>query len=197
MYRRLSAISFAVAVGLLGFTSAYAVIPTDPMILIDQPETKVNVAASLFIINSHAAILSKLNHKEMLLTLQNVEPYITKFTGGIARKTSLSTTADIIQDWAHGKNIFSTSKPTAALAGVPINGGKNPPNYILELSNPVYDAKHGTLSFKVRWTGGTTAPQSETTLTNVSLVVDDGLQVALNARKSIFVNSALASARKF
>jgi hypothetical protein len=197
MYKRFGAISFALLVSLLGFSSAHAVVPPDPMILIDQPETKINIAASLYIINSHAATLSKQNHKEMVLTLQNVEPYVTKFTGGIARKTSLSTTADIVQDWAHGKNIFSTSKPTAALAGVPLNGAKNPPNYILELSNPVYDAKHGTLSFKVKWTGGTSAPQSETTLTNVSLVVDDGLQVALNAHRNAFGNSVLASAKKF
>ncbi len=195
MSTRLRIISFIFSFSLLSFSNVYAMQP-DPMILIDQPETKLNIAASVFIINSHAAVLSMQKNKELLLILQNVEPYVTKFTGGFDRKASLATTADVIQDWSHRKNMLTSIKPTAALAGVPINGNKKIPNYILELSNPIYDSKRATLSFKVKWTGGTSAPQNEMTLTNVSLVVDDGLQVALNAKKHVLRNSMLASAKK-
>ncbi len=168
----------------------------EPTILIDQPPVKINIAASLFIINSHEAVLTKQKNKGMILTLQNVEPYVTKFTGGNNRKASLTSTSDVIHDWTHNKNMISVSKPTAALAGVSIKSIKNTPNYILELSNPVYDAKRATLSFNAKWTGGTAAPQNDMTLTNVSLVVDDGLQVALNTKTSAIEKSLFASAKK-
>lgn len=208
MNTRLGIISVAISLSLFTFSNANAVqtvspaqsnqpaqaLQLDPMIVVDQPQTKVNIAASLFIINSHEAVLSTQKNQGMLLTLQNVEPYATKFTGGPNRKATLTAIADVIQNWGQNKNDVATTKPTAALAGVPIMRNKKTPNYILELSNPVYDAKHSSLSFKAKWTGGTTAPENQMTLTNVSLVVDDGLQVALNAKFNKLGKSLLAKA---
>lgn len=210
MKTRLSLISLAISLGLLSFTNVYAVESTqsiqlsptgvkvtqiEPLIHIDQPAVKLNIAASLVIINSHEAILSGKKNNVMTLTLHNVEPYITKFTGGTNRKVSLTAIADIIHDWTHDKTMINTSKPTAALAGMSIINYKKNPHFILELSNPVYDAKHASLTFQVKWTGGTPAPQDNMTLTNVSLVVDDGLQVALNTKMNSIKNSFLASAK--
>jgi len=173
------------------FSSAYADI--NPMVLINQPEIKQTIVASLIIIHSNAAYLSTQKNKQMTLTLENVEPYITKFTAAPDRKALLSTIDEMINDWAHNKNISSSGTPSATLAGIPSNGNKTVPNYLLELSHPVYDSKHATLTFKVKWTGGSPAPENNTTLTSVSLVVDDGLQVALNGRLKALAAHMLAS----
>lgn len=128
----------------------------------------------------------------MTLTLENVEPYITKFTAAPDRKALLTTIDDMIKDWSHNKNLVSSEAPSATLAGIPANGNKILPNYLLELSHPVYDAKHATLTFKVKWTGGSPVPENNTTLTSVSLVVDDGLQVALNGKLNALAVRMLA-----
>lgn len=194
MKTKLALTFFALSLGLS--TVSYADPATEqstPMVQINQPETKLSITASLFVISSHAAVLENQKHKEMTLTLKNVEPYVMKFTASPDRKASLATTDDVIHEWAHNKNMLANGTPSAALAGIPIKNSKNYPEYILELANPHYDAKHGTLSFQAKWTGGTPAPQGEMTLTNVSLVIDDGLQVALNGKIDALANTFLAS----
>ena len=188
MIMRRSIAMAALSVALL--SSAYA--DNNPLVLINQPEIKQTIVASLIIIHSNAAYLSTQKNKQMTLTLENVEPYITKFTAAPERKALLTTIDDMIKEWDHNKNAISTEAPSATLAGIPSNGNKNLPNYILELSHPIYDAKHATLTFKVKWTGGSPAPENNTTLTSVSLVVDDGLQVALNGKLKLLAASLLA-----
>jgi hypothetical protein len=179
-------------------SSVSSVLPTlpapqaiSPMILINQSTVQPTVAASLFIINSHLATLSHKN-KKVTLTLQNVEPYITKFTVIPSRKASLSSTDEIIRNWSQSNSSTVNASPSAALTGLSISG-KSLPNYIVELSNPVYDAKHATLSFKVKWADNAPLPKEDLTFTNVSLVVDDGLQVALNQKINGSKSSLFAS----
>ena len=165
-----------------------------PIVNINLPQTLPVISASLFIINSNIAILSK-QHNKITLTLQNVGPYVTKFTASPDKKASLSPTEDIIRDWIHGQT-FTPSTPSSALAGIPLNRNKNYINYDLELSNPVYDMKHATLTFNVIWTSKLPIPTTNVTLTNVSLVVDDGLQIALNETTNPLTASLLATISK-
>lgn len=155
-------------------------------IIINSLDQKITIASSVFIINSDAATLSvDKKNKRLTLTMQDVRPYVTKFTAGPDRKTTLGLTDQMINSWIDGKNILASATPGAALAGVPVNGLKNNTNYPLELSNPSYDAKHGTLSFNVKWTGTNPPPSSSVTFTNVSLLIDDGLNVALNSNPEV------------
>ncbi len=166
-----------------------------PLFLINQPVTKTTFSASLLIINSHAATFSKSN-KQITLTLENVEPYVVKFTVGPNRKTSLITTDDWLKHWKRNKHM-DYNPSNAALAGVSVSGKQNQPNYLLVLTNPKYDAIHATLTFKVKLTDGSVLPQNIMTLTSVSLVVDDGLQVARNTIKRKFLGkSVLASSKR-
>lgn len=176
---------FTFILGCMNFTAAQAEITNPAFIQINNLDQKITVAESLFIINSNIAVLSPQKKQNLLLTLRNVQPYVTKYTVGPDKKTRLALTEDIVQDWLQGKNNFARVNPNAALAGIPLSKTKNQSDYLFQLSNPVYDAKRNTLTFNVKWLGTAPEPREAVTFTNVSLFVDDGIDIALNSKTNL------------
>lgn len=103
----------------------------------------------LFIQTSNKAEIKKTNTPgTYTIKLSDVSPYVAYFTDRPNRETGQMPITQFLAEWSKGNDSFAKDKPNAAIEGVQslISKG-NLVNYVVALSQPVYDEKHKTLTY--------------------------------------------------
>lgn len=141
---------------------------------LSQSKEAVNI---FFIQRADKATLmaDKSKPSEYQLILKGVRDYIEYFSDRPVRLSGLYPTQDFISRWTDDKmrGSFNKMPPNAALSAVQPHLLKNKMiNVMLQLSNPIYDAKTETLSYKVNILPGVKTELPLNHLKNVVLFID-------------------------
>ncbi|HXH55064.1 MAG TPA: hypothetical protein VNK03_04910 [Gammaproteobacteria bacterium] len=133
----------------------------------------------LIIQSSHKAIIEKNDVDKpgtFKLTLYDVSPYATAFTQRPIRKVELITLGELLDLWKNSDpNGFTKNPPNAAInAFIEDSGSDEHLNFFVQLIEPTYNPKKGTLTYIVKLLEGNPAPIPDSaTLKHVNLFIDD------------------------
>lgn len=142
-----------------------------------NPEMSVKGLNLMFIQIANQGSLEPIKGKPgfYLLTLKGVNEYVQYFSDRPARVTGLYPTDEFINKWNHGNKPLSFNKmpPNAALSGVEPHLPKNRiVNTVLQLSEPVYNSKNGTLTYTTQILAGKNNHNTLKHIKNVALFID-------------------------
>ena len=111
------------------------------------------------------------------VTLKNVSPYVTYFSDRPYRNTSTMATEKFVELWHKPKgNSFLHNPPNADLVAIQTGFFSDHKliNFVVELSQPHYDAKSKTLTYIAKPLKGSDTPTiPSVTLHHVFLFIDD------------------------
>jgi hypothetical protein len=141
--------------------------------------TKMDKARYLFIQSaSKIKIVANKKHPNTYkITLKNVNPYVTCFSDRPYRNTRMIPTEKFVELWHQQReNSFLRNPPNAGLIATQTNFFSKDKlmNFVVELTEPHYNAKAKTLTYIVKPVpGSTTLTLAPMTLHNVLLFIDD------------------------
>jgi hypothetical protein len=133
----------------------------------------------LIIQSSHKALIEKNDVDKpgtFKLTLYDVSPYATAFTQRPIRKVELITLGELLNLWKNSDpNGFTKNPPNAAInAFIEDSGSEEHLNFFVQLIEPTYNPKKGTLTYIVKLLEGNPTPIPDSaTLKHVNLFIDD------------------------
>lgn len=128
---------------------------------------------SLFVQNVYNAVIEKNKEGIHTITLENVSPFVTQFSERPFRKASQMPIQDLVNLWSNkNSDSFAMNPPNADIA-YQLGEGKDPQNYAVVLTNPVYDADKKTLTYQIKALEGGAALPDSAKISHVSLFIDD------------------------
>lgn len=107
-----------------------------------------------FIQSADRAIIQRVSENTYTLTLKNVAPVVSYLTDRPSRTAGILSLEKFLTIWnAPGKDSFRIDPPNVALTGIEIHAlfFKKRESYIIELKNPIYDAKNKTIIYELRF----------------------------------------------
>jgi hypothetical protein len=110
------------------------------------------------------------------LKLTGVKEYVQFFTDRPTRVAGIYPTEKFLQQWQKGTSAtsFNHIPPNAALSAVEVGVLKNEMvNTVIQLSDPSYNAKRGTLTYTARTLTGTASPIPQRKFKNIALFIDN------------------------
>lgn len=131
----------------------------------------------LFVQSVHQAKIekNKQDPSTYTITLHNVSPFVTCFSERPVRKAAQVPISQLLSLWEM-KNAdgFKMNPPNADINAVHETEDKAPINFLVELTNPVYNKENQTLTYTAKpLVGNIVSMPDNATLHHVNLFIDD------------------------
>lgn len=121
----------------------------------------------LFVQMAPTATLQQQQKNIYILKLSQANPYVKYFTNRPARVTGTMPISKFLTEWHEN---FSKDTPNAGIYGMQ---NQKPVSVMMELSNPVYNAKSKTISYTARPLANEKSLPKQIRLRDVAVFIDD------------------------